>query len=184
MAVFEKAGGDRETTDSLLRFFHIPAGVDADHALAADVDADLADLLAREGGQTRWGFVLREGLPPGEPWVYDLYSPQSMALQKDLRELGELRRLVELADFARTIHTVTRRDSLVDPEGEEGVPLVEGRNITPNGDVLWDQTRYRIREPDALLLPGDICLRAIWNPTAQLARISHTHKEAPASGGC
>ena len=168
MAVFEKADDDLGSRDSLLRFFHIPAGVEDDHTLAADVDADLAALLAREGGQTRWGFVLREGLPSGEPWVYDLYSPQSMALQKDLRELGELRPLAELADFARTIHAVTRRGSLLDPDGEEGVPLLEGRNITLNGDVLWDQTRYRIRESEELLVPGDICLRAIWNPTAQL----------------
>ena len=168
MAVFEKADDDRGSTDSLLRFFHIPAGVDDDHTLAADVEADLADLLTRDGGQTRWGFVLREGLPRGEPWVYDLYSPQSMALQEDLRELGELRLLAELADFPRTIHAVARRGSLLDPDGEEGVPLLEGRNITLNGNVLWDQTRHRIRESEELLMPGDICLRAIWNPTAQL----------------
>ena len=168
MAVFEKASDDRESTGSLLRFFHIPAGLDDDVKLAADVDADLADLLVRKGGHTRWGFVLREGLPRGEPWVYDLYSPQSMALQKDLRELGELRRLSELADFPRTIHAVIRRGSLVDPESEEGVPLLEGRDITPNGDVLWDRTRHRIHESEALLMPGDICVRAIGNPTAPL----------------
>ena len=110
MAVFKKACDDHEATASPLRFFRIPAEVeDKDQSLAADVDADLADLLARKGGRTRWGFVLREGLPLGEPWVYDLYSPKSEALQKDLRDLGELRPLAELADFVRTIHPSTRR---------------------------------------------------------------------------
>ena len=112
--------------------------------------------------------MLREGLPLGEPWVYDLYSPKSEALQKDLRDLGELRPLAELADFVRTIHPLTRRGSLVDPESEEGVPLLEGRNITPDGDVWWDQTRHRTHESDASLIPGDICIRAIWNPAARL----------------
>lgn len=169
IAVFKKACDDHETTVSPLRFFRIPAEVeDEDQSLAADVDADLADLLARKGGRTRWGFVLREGLPLGEPWVYDRYSPKSEALQKDLSDLGELRPLTELTDFVRTIHRLTRRGSLVDPEGEEGVPLLEGRNITPNGDVLWDQTRHRTHESDASLIPGDICIRAIWNPAARL----------------
>ena len=169
MAVFEKACDDRESTDSPLRFFRIPAEVeDEDRSLAVDVDSDLADLLARKGGRTRWGFVLREGLPIGEPWVYDLYSPQSVALQKDLRELGELRPLAELAEFPRTIHPVIRRDLLVDPDSEEGVPLLAGRDITITGDVLWDQTRHKTRESEASLMSGDICLRGIWNPTAQL----------------
>ena len=44
----------------------------------------------------------------------------------------------------------------------------EGRNITQEGSVLWDPTRHRIQEPDVLLRPGDICLRAIWSPATQL----------------
>ena len=169
MAVFEKACDDRETTDSPLRFFHIPAEVeDEGRSLTAEVDTDLANLLARTAGRTRWGFVLREGLPLGEPWIYDLYSPQSMALQENLRDLGELRPLAELADFPRTNHTLTRRGSLLDPGAEEGVPLLEGRDISLNGDVLCDQTRHKTHESKALLMPGDICLRAFWNSTAQL----------------
>ena len=167
-AVFEKACDDGEA-DALLRFFRIPAEVTHDdHRHAEAVNADLAQLLGRRGGPTRWGFVLREGLPPGEPWVYDLYSPQSEALQKDLRELGELRPLAELVEFPRMIHPAAHRDSLPDSEDEEGIPLLEGRNVRSNGDILWEQTRYRIREPRELLMPGDICLRAIWNPATRL----------------
>ena len=109
-AVFERAGDDGETADSLLRFFRIPAEVaEDDQTLAKEADTDLARLLVQKGGPTRWGFVLREGLPLGEPWVYDLYSPQSVALQDDLRNLGELRPLAEIADFTRTIHLAARR---------------------------------------------------------------------------
>ena len=180
MAVFKKACDDHETTVSPLRFFRIPAEVeDEDSSLAVELDSDLADLLERKGGSTRGGFVLREGLPIGEPWVYDFYSPQSMQLQKDLRELGELRPLAELADFPRTIHPVIRRDLLVDSESEEGLPLLERRDITINGDVLWDQTRHRTRESEASLMPGDICLRGIWNPTSQLVSAQIPHGAPP-----
>ena len=168
-AVFEKAPDDGETAASLLRFFRIPAEVaDDNQTLAQDVDDDLARLLERKGGPTRWGFVLREGLPIGEPWVHDLYSPQSVALQEDLRELGELRPLAELACFPRTIRLAARRGALLDSEDEEAVPLLEGRDIRPSGEILWEQTRYRIHRPNTLLKPGDICLRAIWSPATQL----------------
>ena len=168
-AVFEKVRGDDETGGTLLRFFRIPSGiVDDDRGFSVEVEADLRRLLARKGGPTNWGFVLREGLPLGEPWVFDLYSPQSVALQNDLRDLGELRPLADLADFAPIINVTARRASLLDAEQEEGVPLLEGRNITRTGGVLWNQTRYRISEPSSLLQPGDICLRAIWSPTTRL----------------
>ena len=168
-AVFEKGRDEVGADDALLRFFRVPAGVaHDDHRLARDVDADLGRLLARKGGPTSWGFVLREGLPPGEPWVFDLYSPQTVALQDDLRELGELRPLADLADFVPTSHLVACRASLLDPEQKGGVALLEGRNITQEGSVLWDPTRHRIQEPDVLLRPGDICLRAIWSPATQL----------------
>lgn len=183
-AVFEKVNDDGETEDSLLRFFRIPAEVvDDDRGLAQDMDADLARLLTQNGGRTHWGFVLREGLPLGEPWVYDLYSPHSVALQQDLRELGGLRPLADVADFPRTIHPVARRGSLVDPESKEGVPLLEGRNITLNGHVLWDQTRNHIRESDALVMPGDICLRAIWNPAVPLVSAQVPHGAPPLAAG-
>ena len=168
-AVFEKACENGATSDSLVRFFRIRAESALEsHTLANDLDTDLARLLTCKGGKTRWGFVLREGLPLGEPWVYDLYSPQSVELQKDLRELGDLRPLAELADFPRTIQLAARRGALLDGEGAEGIPLLEGRNIGPNGGISWVSTRYRIRKPDELLRPGDICLRAIWNPATQL----------------
>ena len=179
-AVFEKVPHDGGTRDSLLRFFRIPAGVDRDdQKLAKDVEADLTRLLASKGGPTNWGFVLREGLPPGERWVFDLYSPQSVALQDDLRELGELRPLADLAEFVPTSHLVARRASLLDPEREEGVPLLEGRNITREGAVLWDQTRYRIGHPHALLRAGDICLRAIWSPATRLVSGQISGKAPP-----
>ena len=167
-AVFEKTRGDAKSGSALLRFFRIPSEVNDDHGLTLEVENDLRRLLARTGGPTNWGFVLRDGLPDGEPWVFDLYSPQSVALQNDLRELGELRPLADLADFAPIINVTARRASLLDAEHEEGIPLLEGRNITRAGVVLWDQARYRIREPSSLLQPGDICLRAIWSPSTRL----------------
>lgn len=175
-AIFQKAGDDGESTDSLLRFFRVPAEVaDDSHSLADEVETDLVNLLARKGGPTRWGFVLREGLPLGEPWVYDLYSPQSAELQEDLRQLVGLRPLAELADFPRTVHLAARRGSLLDSDDKDGVPLLEARNIRPSGEISWEQTRYRIRKPGELLIPGDICIRAIWNPATQLvsAQIPH-----------
>ena len=167
--VFEKAPNDGEPGRSLLRFFRVPAGIaDNDTVSTSEVTADLATLLGRQGGSTRWGYVLREGLPLGEPWVYDLYSPTSVALQEDLGELGGLRPLAELGEFVRTIHLAGRRGSLLDSEDDGGVPLLEGRNIRPGGQVQWEQTRYRICDSEALLRPGDICLRAILNPSAPL----------------
>ena len=181
-AVFEKVRGDDETGGTLLRFFRIPSGiVDDDRGFSVEVEADLRRLLARKGGPTNWGFVLREGLPLGEPWVFDLYSPQSVALQNDLRDLGELRPLADLADFAPIINVTARRASLLDAEQEEGVPLLEGRNITRTGGVLWNQTRYRISEPSSLLQPGDICLRAIWSPTTRLV-VAPIPNGVPAAG--
>lgn len=183
-AVFEKTPVNGATNDSLLRFFRIPAeSADEPHRLANDVDADLARLLTYKGGKTSWGFVLREGLPRGEPWVYDLYSPQSVELQRDLRELGDLRPLAGLARFPRTIHLAARRGALLDAEDEEGVPLLEGRNIGPNGGISWEPTRYRIRKPDELLRPGDICLRAIWNPATQLVSAQVPKGAPPLAAG-
>ena len=167
-AVFEKIGTSSSVIPPL-RFFRVPESTThPEHQSRDDIGLDLEKLLEREGGSTRWGFVLREGLAAGEPWVFDLYSPQAAAFRDDLQKIGDVRPLGELADFIPTNRLGNPRASLLDSDQNEGVPLLAGRNIGLNGELHWDQVRYRIAKPKSLLKAGDICLRAFLNSSGIL----------------
>ena len=183
VAVFEEI--DKEgCASSPLRFFRVPdLAAQRDQSSTNDIRSDLESLLARERGSTRWGFVLREGLAAGDPWVFDLYSPQAMALRDNLRELGDLRPLGELVDFVAPIRPAARRASLLDPDPREGIPLLAARNIGLNGEVHWDQTRYRIAEPESVLQPGDICLRAFSQRSGTLVAAQIPYDAPPLAVG-
>ncbi len=48
---------------------------------------DLENLIRRRSGHTQYGYILKEGLAPGLPILYDLYSP---AYRSKLEKLGQL----------------------------------------------------------------------------------------------
>ena len=64
--------GREEAGDAAARFFRVPADAN-DEAILADLER----LLPRDGGETRYGYVLREPLPP-----------ESSLAELDLKERG------------------------------------------------------------------------------------------------
>ena len=60
--------------DKVVRFFKIPKP--DGHFDLQPVVSDFERLLRQTGGATKFGYVLRDGVPEGSVFSFDLYSPE------------------------------------------------------------------------------------------------------------
>jgi len=147
--------------EPLIRLFRMNSGLDAERA---EIISDLDRLMRQQGGRTKFGYIIREGLPPGTPLRYELYEPDFRARQKSVEQVGETKSLSELVDISIGIHRTLYANLITDAALEGGVPLIEGMNILPGGGLAMDDVRHRILiPPDKHLHVCDICIRTI-NP--------------------
>ena len=144
--------------DQTIRFFRPPGIFEPQEQ---DIRADFRKLLKQGGGKTIYGYVLRESISPDAPLLYEKYHPDLLARQEDIQHFGDVRRLGELMEFPPCLR-FTKSTQLLDGEGDEGIPVLEARNILKDNTLTYESTRYRCREVDKFLLKaGDICIRQI-----------------------
>lgn len=154
--VFRKS---RDMT-SLIRFFKHPWVEDA--AGQEQILGDLVRLLKQEGGRTRYGYVLREGLAPDSKWSFDLHSPETKQKREGLRALGEVKKLQDLFGVIRGVNVTMRAKELLFKQATDHIPLLSGKCISPAGYLQLEEIlRYVIREGSNILKDGDICVRRI-----------------------
>jgi hypothetical protein len=159
----------------ILRFFRYPE-VTSD-SQKTEIISDLQRLLKQGGGQTRYGYVLRDGLSPGSVWLHDKYHPDVLKRQREMAHLGDVRPLGDLVEILRGLHIANDRDSLSEERDGIGIPVIEGRNIRPDGSLTFEETRYRAEVPEELCLAaGHLCLRSIIgnNPRLTVAQIKES----------
>lgn len=153
--------------DSVVRFFKF-SQFDND-SQCSEAIADFMQLIQRAGGKTRFGFVLRDGIRPTAPWLYDAHHPDLAQRQADLTHLGEIQRLGDLVEVIRGIHSRADRSLNVDSSTREGVIIIDSRAITTDGTIDLGDPRYCASVPeDRQVQPGDICIRSIRGPRDRL----------------
>jgi hypothetical protein len=143
-----------------MRFFRCPeAETEADQT---EVIADLQQLLRQGGGQTKFGYVLRDLPAHGAALAYDLYHPDLFRKQQELAAFGGVSRLGDVMLIRRGLNLNANASILLPGDGGMGVPIIEARDIRPDGELNYADARYRAQvEPEWQLQPGDICLRAL-----------------------
>lgn len=156
MLVFEVGRGE----DAVLRFFRIPELTMVEEMQKSS--RDLERLAGQGGGTTEFGYVLRDGLPAGTPLRFDLYNPTVVARQHDMANFGSVSNLGEVVDSVRTLQLVRDKDLLASADTDEGIPIIEGRDIRGDDSIAFQDTRYRAQVPvEWQLKTGDFCIRAI-----------------------
>jgi hypothetical protein len=118
------------------------------------VRKELGALFGQAGGATPNGYVVRESLDPSRPLQFSVHDPQRNVRHQHLRKLGEVRRLGDVFDIRMGMHVMANKDQF----GDEGVPVLSGRDVAVNDDVLANDRR--LVEPDerSLLRTGDLCV--------------------------
>ena len=160
--------------DRLVRFFRIPGSVleDMPEERQAAILADFRRLLGQGGGQTEFGFVLREGLTADAPWLFHRHHPNYQKRIADLEYFGGVRPLGELVDIWLGFQNSQMVNALIPGhEVERGIAVLEGREIGLDGALSKQEPRYRILEESAgefVLQAGDICMRSILTPSQHL----------------
>ena len=91
-AIFEKGAQG----DIPVRFFKCPS-VDTE-AKRSEVLDDFRRLLHKEGGKTKYGYVFRDGVQPGDSWLYDAHHPDLVKRKEDLAHLGKIQLLGDLVE--------------------------------------------------------------------------------------
>ena len=143
-----------------LRFFKATAVNDADQLNSIKCDFDR--ICRVQGGSTEFGYVVRDGLPPGSPLIHDLYSPSFLKEQKSLEVIGEMKRIDELFDFVPSLHTTHAARQLFESNAEGRSVVIDGRNIRQDGTIDVDQIgRWAADVGDRALHAGDLCFRGI-----------------------
>ena len=146
--------------DKVVRFFRIPT---QDASLdASQVVSDFARLLRQNGGATRFGYVLRDGVPDGSILSFDLYHPELVDKQRQIGHYGEVRALGDFFEHVPGLHTAANRNLLLSGTEGAGIPVIGGRDIRRDGTINYDEVRFRITQPtQGELKANDICLRRI-----------------------
>lgn len=156
-----EVGGSLSPT---LRFFRCPRISSEDQRQR--VLADLQRLMKQGGGQTQYGYVLREGLSPREKLLFERHNPELVQSQKDMAHLGDVRTLADMVEIQVGLPRARFSDLIIEDEGgsAQGIPVISGENIRSDGGFELEETRCRVTEDipsEYLLKAGDLCLRRI-----------------------
>lgn len=113
--------------DGLVRMFKVP-----DRSSVSDWMDDFDDLWRRQGGRTRFGYVLREPLRRGDPLQFERHDPAALARAADLSAFGETRSLSDIFEVRRSVGAVRFSDA---PFGADEIRIgvVSGRDIGRDG---------------------------------------------------
>ncbi|MBO2437286.1 hypothetical protein J4557_07115 [Actinomadura nitritigenes] len=144
-----------------LKVFQVPRREDE-----SAVVKDFEKLLAREGGRTRYGYVIREMPQWEEGFDFDRYDPVVLKQRADLAGFGSVSTMGDLFDVVARIHTAGH-SKLISTDAEPGaVRLVGGRDVQRDGTIAPpSDVAYWVRaQPEHLLAPGDLILREIYAP--------------------
>ncbi len=173
-----------EAADRLVRFFRCPdVPVSATRAGQNHYDEkrqkaildDLRRLNKQGGGPTEFGFILREGIPAGTPWLYDRHHPSYQRRLEDLSYVGQVRPLGDLVEMWFGFRPTEYVNQLIPgQESGRGIPVIEGRDIGQDNLLSYGETRYRILPEGTAnfqLQSDDICLRSIIGPGQKLKAV-------------
>jgi hypothetical protein len=166
--LFSKARPGPEKTP-VTKFFEVP---DRSRAEWNEVADDFGRLMHQGGGETEFGYVLRHRLDPGEPWNYESLHPGLEREIDDVRRVGQVKPLVDSFEVVSGL-SLSSREDLQQDENSGDIPVIEARDIRPDGKIQHEDSRFELREKDiereqCILREGDLCMRAFWLPTEGL----------------
>lgn len=134
----------------------------ADDAQLEAVLHDFDRLSSIAGGATKFGYVVRDGIPAGSPIIHDYYEPRFLQEQQSLKAIGELKRIDELFDFVPMLHTTHAREGLHIEHAEGRFRVIDGRAIQKDGSIDHDEVRHWGDDGgERALRIGDLCFRSI-----------------------
>ncbi|MCX6064970.1 MAG: hypothetical protein NT121_04350 [Chloroflexi bacterium] len=152
--------------DDPIKFFKIP---DIDETLREEtILSDFHRLLKQGGGQTEFGFVIRDRKQIGENWSFDYHHPAITKRKQELSVFGATSKLSDIFEIKKGwVHRTNDTKLFVENnsnEKDKGIICIEGRDLLSDHSVNLD-TQYKIVDPPpiALIRPGDILIRAIHN---------------------
>ena len=158
----------------ILRFFRVPNVADSDHESFIE---ELRWLMARGGGETKHGYILRELPPPADILVHDAHHPDMVKRTEGLGAFGGVQPLSDMAEVsAGSIDIVRHAERLVPARGtppqDSTAAVVEGKHITPGTKPLSAQADHRVEAAeDELLRAGDLCVATVYRPSASSLRV-------------
>ena len=153
-----------------VKFFRIPEIAELENP--DDVIRDFKGLLKRGGGETTYGYVHRELIPPGEQLLYEKYHPSIRRKQEDIESYGHVIKLGDVGKVQRghPFHKSSMRalankeTNLSKKDTQSAFPMIGGREILRDGTINFEEARHKSDGEGLLhLKPGDICIRQIAN---------------------
>ena len=153
-----------ENPHQMVRFFGLEQPKDVDQA--DEILSDFKRLQKQAGGQTSYGYVVRDRNQIGDQWNFDYHHPETIRRKQELKVFGNTRLISDIFEIFRGgIHRVKDSNILIDNrtiDTVQGIPLIEGRDLRSDGSITLE-TRYCVVDPppEALLKRGDILIRAV-----------------------
>jgi hypothetical protein len=177
------------TEESVLRIFEVPRQ-SPDEVIVED----LQKLLKRGGGQTEFGYVLRDLPPAGASLAYGRHDPRMAAKRSELSVLGSSVAIGEIFDrVPGGIDIVDDSKLLLSDYRPGAVRVIHGRHLGRGGVLApagepGELTRSKVPEWSQVpagrqLRAGDILLPEITRPTDRggLAAVELTEADLPAT---
>ncbi|MBK8128931.1 MAG: hypothetical protein IPK53_08280 [bacterium] len=155
----------------IVRFFKIPSVFNRKTEI--EILKDFKRLTKMGGGTTDCGYVLRDGLSDDLNWSYEANDPELQKKIQDMMQFGDVQPLEQLVEIRRGLRVSRDPSYLLNGTKDEGIPLIEARNIMTDNILNIEDTRHRVKDisPDIALKAGDICVRHIIGPDQRLTAV-------------
>ncbi len=150
----------RTSEEQLLRMFEAPPGWVRD---TDEVNADLRRLLRMAGGNTKFGYVLRQQPDAGVRLGFRDLDPRTAHRRDSLRNYGDATTLGAMFLISRSR---LRPVDLVLEDHDDAARVITGRDIRSDGTISSPGPEARwTHNDDQPLTTGDVIVRAIRHPT-------------------
>jgi hypothetical protein len=154
----------RAQTRPAVKVFQIPRHRPNEAAVIKDFER----LLARQGGRTEHGYVLREAPGPEQGLYFDRFDPHILQRREDLAGFGAVNALGDLFTFhlASFNDATLRGQHLMSPKDSGAVRMVRPRDIGRDGTIAppSEETLWAAIPADQQLAAGDLVIRRLIAP--------------------
>lgn len=159
------------SADRSIRFFKCMKASDV-RPLEEEL-ADLSRLLKQGGGKTKYGYIIREGLPADVPLIHELYDPVFISKQQSISAIGEIKQLSDLADIRQGISFSQHSQLPLASNTGQRVGIIEGNDISTEGRINHNDFAYRVKVlPKLLLRKGDLCVGSIFREKVRIGEVT------------
>lgn len=150
---------------------------------SAEVLKDVKRLNKQNGGQTQYGYIIRDDISYEDSISFEKFHPELLAEIKDIETIGNIYNLSEFGHCFIGLNPKTKMKYL-SQESTDTISLINASDILKDGSLNMDDNPHKIKNNQEIdnkyyLRSGDLCFRRIISSKSHLIFLEITDDILP-----